>query len=90
MNVNPSRFGAFTPIASEERGSAGFKVDLSRGECFGRVSSEWFSRPNDERFRSLSDLYAAVSSRVERARPEPWRVAAFASRRAATTPIGWL
>ena len=31
-------------------GSAGFKVDVSRGERLGRVSSEWFSRPDDERF----------------------------------------
>jgi hypothetical protein len=28
----------------------GFKVDISRGERIGRVSSEWFSRPNDERY----------------------------------------
>ncbi len=25
--------------------SAGFRVDVSRGERIGRVSSEWFSRP---------------------------------------------
>ncbi|MBY5357841.1 DUF932 domain-containing protein [Rhizobium leguminosarum] len=44
-----------------------FKVDLSRGERIGRVSSEWFSRPDDERFLSLSDLYDTVRSRAERA-----------------------
>ena len=27
----------------------GFKVDISRGQRIGRVSSEWFSRPDDER-----------------------------------------
>lgn len=27
---------------------AGFKVDISRGQRIGRVSSEWFSRPDDE------------------------------------------
>ena len=37
-----------------------FKVDISRGERIGRVSSEWFSRPDDERFLSLSDLYDTV------------------------------
>ena len=28
---------------------SGFRVDISRGERIGRVSSEWFSRPDDER-----------------------------------------
>jgi hypothetical protein len=45
----------------------GFKVDISRGEHIGRVSSEWFSRPDDERYLSLSDLYGAVRSRADRA-----------------------
>ncbi|MBY5903956.1 DUF932 domain-containing protein [Rhizobium leguminosarum] len=44
-----------------------FKVDISRGERIGRVSSEWFSRPDDARFLSLSDLYDTVRSRAERA-----------------------
>jgi hypothetical protein len=47
--------------------SAGYKVDISRGQRIGRVSSEWFSRPDDERFLSLSSLHAAVKSRAERA-----------------------
>ena len=34
----------------------GYKVDVSRGERNGRVSSEWFSRPDDERYLSLDDL----------------------------------
>ena len=45
---------------------AGYKVDPSRGENSGRVSSEWFSRPADERFLSLSALYANVRGRAER------------------------
>ncbi|WP_349254285.1 DUF932 domain-containing protein [Rhizobium sp. CB3090] len=44
-----------------------FKVDISRGERIARVSSEWFSRPDDERFLSLTDLYDTVRSRAERA-----------------------
>lgn len=36
--------------------SVGYKVDVSRGSRVGRVSSEWFSRPDDERFLSLTDL----------------------------------
>jgi hypothetical protein len=29
--------------------SGGYKVDVSRGTNVDRVSSEWFSRPDDER-----------------------------------------
>ncbi len=47
--------------------SAGYKVDISRGKRIGRVSSEWFSRPDDERYLSLGDLYAAVRARADRA-----------------------
>ena len=47
--------------------AAPFKVDISRGERIGRVSSEWFSRPDDERYLSLSALHEAVLARSERA-----------------------
>lgn len=57
-----------TSLASNAQpASSGFKVDISRGERIGRVSSEWFSRPDDERFLSLTDLYDTVRSRAERA-----------------------
>jgi hypothetical protein len=42
-----------------------YKVETSRGEHIGRVSSEW-CRPTDERYLSLSDLFAAVRGRTER------------------------
>lgn len=48
--------------------ASGYKVDVTRGERNGRVSSEWFSRPADERFLSLSDLFASVNGRAERSR----------------------
>ena len=48
--------------------SGGYKVDVSRGGHNGRVSSEWFSRPDDEKFLSLSDLCASVKGRAERSR----------------------
>ena len=48
--------------------SKGFRVDISRGENIGRVSSEWFSRPDDERYLSLTELYEAVKSRADRAK----------------------
>ena len=46
---------------------APYKVDISRGRNIGRVSSEWFSRPDDERFLSLTELHAAVKARAARA-----------------------
>ena len=48
--------------------SGGYKVDVSRGGNDGRVASEWFSRPDDEKYLSLSDLYASVKARAERSR----------------------
>jgi hypothetical protein len=45
-----------------------FKVDLGRGTNNSRVSSEWFSRPDDERFLSLRDLHEAVLARAHSAR----------------------
>lgn len=48
--------------------SGGYKVDVSRGGHNGRVSSEWFSRPDDEKYLSLSELYASVKGRAEQSR----------------------
>jgi hypothetical protein len=51
----------------EPAATGGYKVDPYRGERIGRVSSEWFSRPDDERYLSLGELYGAVRGRAERA-----------------------
>lgn len=56
-----------TMVSSVRPASTGFKVNISRGERVGRVSSEWFSRPDDERYLSLGELYDAVKSRADRA-----------------------
>ncbi len=56
-----------SPSPASRPASAGYKVDISRGERISRVSSEWFSRPDDERFLSLTELHAAVKARAERA-----------------------
>jgi hypothetical protein len=48
--------------------SSGYKVDVNRGERIGRVSSEWCSRPADERYLSLSELFSAVRGRADRSR----------------------
>lgn len=47
--------------------SGAYKVDITRGERIGRVSSEWFSRPDDERYLSLDALHDAVRARADRA-----------------------
>ena len=75
--VLPTRLAASRPGPLP---SAGYKVDISRGERIGRVSSEWFSRPDDERFLSLTELHTAVRARAERA-TAPHRRDQGASRR---------
>jgi hypothetical protein len=59
--VLPAASPAVPPV------SGAYKVDVSRGERIGHVSSEWFSRPGDERYLSLRALYEAVHTRAERA-----------------------
>ena len=59
--------GASDPVIAEATVSGAYKVDISRGKRIGRVSSEWFSRPDDERYLSLNALYDAVYGRAERA-----------------------
>ena len=54
------------PAGSAPPVTGAYKVDISRGERIGRVSSEWFSRPDDERYLSLSALHEAVRARSER------------------------
>ena len=57
---------SLVPATDRPVGGA-YRVDISRGRNIGRVSSEWFSRPDDERFLSLTDLYDVVYARAERA-----------------------
>lgn len=57
-----------TLTAESRQATAGYKVDPSRGSHSGRVSSEWFSRPADERFLSLSEIYRSVRARTDRSR----------------------
>ncbi|NQE64355.1 hypothetical protein [Caulobacter sp. RHG1] len=52
MNRQPAdpRQVSDTPVAGA------YAIDITRGQRLGRVSSEWFNRPDDERFLSLGDL----------------------------------
>ena len=57
-----------TQVLDASNSIGSYKVDPSRGAHIDRVSSEWFSRPEDERFLSLSELYAAVKKRADLSR----------------------
>lgn len=37
------------------------KIDVSKGQCIGTVSSQWANRSDDQRFTSLTDLRAQVA-----------------------------
>lgn len=55
-----------TTPASTEAASTAFKVgNLSGGEARGDLSKQWISRPADERFLSLDDLFRAVKARTD-------------------------
>ncbi|WP_339348579.1 DUF932 domain-containing protein [uncultured Sphingomonas sp.] len=58
---------SLAPVTDRPPVGGAYRVDISRGRNVDRVSSEWFSRPDDERYLSLTDLYASVRSRAERA-----------------------
>jgi hypothetical protein len=68
--------------------SGGYKIDVSRGARVGRVSSEWFSRPDDERFLSLTDLHASMKGRAARSRTRTVASAAIRVEGRATMPSG--
>jgi len=56
-----------TPAQAEPAVTGSFAVDISRGQNIGRVSSEWFGRPDDQRFLNLDDLYGSVKARADHA-----------------------
>jgi hypothetical protein len=58
----PAATGADTPV------EGAFKIDAFRGQRSGLVSSQWFDRPADQRFLSLTDLFASVQARKEASR----------------------
>ena len=45
--------------------TSAYKVDVSQGQLDGRVSSQWFNRPDDQRFLNLTDLATHVRARSE-------------------------
>lgn len=54
-------------LSSARPAVAPFKVDIGRGSNVSRVSSEWYARPDDERFLSLTDLHERVLARAQQA-----------------------
>jgi len=47
-----------------------FKVDPHKGQRIGTVSSQWFNRPDDQKFLSLAALEEAVTTRSINARQD--------------------
>jgi hypothetical protein len=50
--------------------NASYRVDALRGQTNGRVSSQWWNRPDDERFTSLRDLLAATQLSADTSRAD--------------------
>ena len=65
MEINPMNMQI---LDARHDASGGYRVDVSRGERVGRVSSEWFSRPPDQRYLSLNELARTVRDRTDRSR----------------------
>lgn len=47
-----------------------FKVDVQQGTMNGAVSSQWFNRPDDQKFTDLDSLFAHVKSVADNSRAE--------------------
>ncbi|CAB5220471.1 hypothetical protein UFOVP236_69 [uncultured Caudovirales phage] len=47
--------------------TSAYKVDVSQGQLDGAVSSQWFNRPDDQRFLDLNSLASHVRARSDRA-----------------------
>jgi hypothetical protein len=54
-------------VPAAQTATRAYRVDISRGQNISRVSSEWFARPDDERFLSLTELYDSVRARADAA-----------------------
>ena len=70
--------------------NGGYRVDVSRGERVGRVSSEWFSRPADQRYLSLNELALTVRDRTDRSRTRVVESALIHVEANEPIPSGWL
>ncbi|MBB3957797.1 hypothetical protein GGR38_004772, partial [Novosphingobium sediminicola] len=58
---------SLAPVIETTPQAVPWRIDVNRGQRIGRVSSEWFLRPDDEKFLSLTDLYARVCARADKA-----------------------
>lgn len=56
------------PNAQPREVSAPFKVDVHRGTMRGEVSSQWFSRPDDQKFLDLNTLHDFCKASAEASR----------------------
>ena len=54
--------------AKQHVATEAYKVSTSKGERRGELSSQWFSRPDDQRYTSLEEMYKETKDRSERSR----------------------
>ena len=52
-------------VEAEPAVTEAFKIDAFRGRADSSVSSQWFRRPDDQKFLSLDALYQSVVGRKE-------------------------
>lgn len=62
MTTNTIDFANATQHTVTEK----YKVDVHKGELNGAVSSQWYCRPDDQRFTTLQSLYDMVKGRSDR------------------------
>jgi hypothetical protein len=82
MNVEVSQHGG-------QRVSGAFRVDISRGQRIDRVSSEWFARPDDERYLNRRTSIRPCAAGQSAPRPARSKADPSALRLPETTPSGW-
>ena len=75
--------------AGRECARAATRSTVSRGQRIGRVSSEWFSRPADERYLSLTELHASVQRPRRSPAARTVESAAIRVEAAGTTRSAW-
>jgi hypothetical protein len=87
----PGRPGTCYTVTSSQSDhpvSSRFRLDVSRRQRIGRVSSEWFARFDNGRLLNLPDHHEAVRGRAERAQARTIESRAFGWKRTGTIRDG--
>jgi hypothetical protein len=65
LPIGRQQMASSAPAIQPPSSTQPWSIDVNRGQRSTRVSSEWFSRPDDEKFLSLRDLYGSVRARAD-------------------------